>query len=176
MFDIDNTDSQPLRLYDIYEQVREEGWVNITEESLCLKQRNAIATTIHPLSHRSATDNPSCIFVELLRGVIDNILELTNHRISQLQPKTGRKKDLFTRRDVILFIAMIVDVQSQRLHTLKDYLNSKSRVGLPRARYDKLRKHLNFDLKHVIAAFNNGLEQTIQARIFSLNQTSQISV
>ena len=88
------------------------------------------------------------IFVTLLDEVIiDHIVEATNAKMLFENNSTQAERNKFTRTDIYLYFSMVAQICGERCETVAEYIANRPKNYLSKARFEHLRKYIDYDLK-----------------------------
>jgi len=157
--------SLPLfpRLHDEMKKAKEEGWTSINRSKLVLKRDYTDVTSVIDVETRSSV-NPKTIFLKILsEPFLQHLAECTNEDVRYNSESKAGPKNLFDKRDIIDFVAMVLHVCGKRIDSFKDFLNDPDRqLGMSIRKYNRFSKHLNFRGESLVQFLNEGIQQTLQ--------------
>jgi len=144
-------------------QAKEEGWESINLANLTLKNEYSDITSMIDVGLRDQV-TPKTIFLKIIsKEFIDHIVECTNADLLFHTESVPGPKNLFTSKDVILYISMILHVCAKRIECFKSFLeDSRREIGMTKKRFKRFSKHLSFTIDGLTESLNRGFERTLQ--------------
>lgn len=154
-----------FRLGKLLKKAKEDGWVNITDHQLSLKQEFAYVTQLKVPRLRGEL-TPAFIFHSIFhQKLISHIAKSTTSFSQKLAITQGKTFFQYTDKDVMKFIFLIVEICARQVTSMQAWVRNQNGVrhsnGLNQERYETLRKRLSFDNHTLFDYFNKGLRSIV---------------
>jgi hypothetical protein len=150
-------------LHELLQKAKSEGWRNVTDFTITLKEESVGVTELKNPGLRSQVQ-PKTIFLRILSNeFLQCVVDSLN---SQLAAKGAHKpgpKGRFVIKDVVEYVAMILEVCGARHELWDEYMGDPNRIiGMTDSRYKQLRKHFNLNVNEMMTHFNAGLKNVVK--------------
>lgn len=148
------------------EKAQEEGWRNITDHTLELKEKYIHITKLKPASGRMNTRGsitPKSIFLRIMQPTIKHLTTAVNSSLRTTRDEsTPGPSPLITEEDMCRFIGALVEMCGKRIHRQETYFTGSEAPSYSYRQWKKIRQHLSgFNPKVLFSRFNDGLHAVV---------------